>query len=403
MNPRSAVLVLVLLGARAQSGNDPAEDLLLLTRAHLLPVSGAEIPSGSILVGGGKIRAIGEQLDAPPGATVVDLGGRRVIPGLIDAASTLGIAGSSSEDGREVAPEVRVVDSLDPESPALSRARQSGVTAAFIEPGNRGVIGGIASVIKTAGPSRSALILRREAALKGALGPAPAQGNFAPRGAAASFFARRPTTRMGVAWEFRKAFFDARAAGDAPKDPAAMILQKALDGVFPVRISASRQTDLETALEISRELGLAISLEEAQESVRLASTLKSRGIPVLLRPALDAAPDGPVEAGEPRPHAFLQLSRAGVKTALLPLDPEAPENLLASVAFAVRFGARPDEALRSVTLVPAEILGVADRVGSLEVGKDADLVVLSGDPAEITTRVEKVMIGGRWVYGDKSK
>jgi imidazolonepropionase-like amidohydrolase len=394
---RLAALVLMALSPAAQE----AGDSVALTNARILTGSGVEFPKGVVLIVDGRIAGLGETLDLPATATVIDLAGKTVIPGLIDAACTLGVAGPANEDGEEVAPQIRIVDAFDPRSPDLARARQSGVTAAFVEPGNRGVIGGVASVIRTAGASRAAMIVRADAALKGAIGPWPSQGNYPPRGGAATFFARRPTTRMGVAWEFRKAFQDAKAARDSKETgaPATGLLIQALEGKLPVRIAASRITDLETALQIAEELGLSVSLEEAQESWKCAAALAKRNVPVLLRPAAGIVPPSGIEPVDVRLDALTLLTRAGVKTALLPAG--GPEGLLASVALAVRHGASPAEALRAVTLAPAEILGVADRMGSLDKAKDATLVVLSGAPHDLTTRVERVMIDGRWVFGEK--
>jgi len=380
-------LGLALLMALGSVDDEP----IILANAKIVCVTGETIEKGYLVIQGGKIADLGVGTTQTKGRQV-DLSGRVVIPGLINGGSALGVVGNTNEDGEEVAPQVRILDSFDPRSGELSRARQSGVTAAFLEPGNRGVIGGVASVIKTAGASRSAMVVRDDAAIKAAMGLAPALGNFAPRGSAATFFTRRPTTRMGVAWEFRKAFFDARKA----QEPAVMV--QALAGTLPVRISASRVTDIETALQLAEEFHLQISLEEAQEAYKRAPLLASRKIGVFLRPAPAPASSEPEEF---RPDTFTWLVRAGVATALLaPYD--RPEALLASVAFAVRDGATPGEALRAVTATPAELLGVADRIGSLAAGKDADLVVLSGAPHEVTTRVEKVMIDGRWVYGENA-
>src|SRR5689334_12859179 len=137
----TAALLLVL--ALAQESDE-----IVLKNARILTVSGPEA-KGFLVIANGKIKEIVEE--APAGAKIVDLGGKIVIPGLIDAGCTLGIAGPTNEEGEEVAPQVRIVDALDPRSPDLARARQNGVTAAFVAPGNRGVIGGLASVIKTAG------------------------------------------------------------------------------------------------------------------------------------------------------------------------------------------------------------------------------------------------------------
>jgi imidazolonepropionase-like amidohydrolase len=377
------------------------DEQIVLTNARILSVSGEPIAKGAVIVSGGKIVAVVDNT-AFPEAKVLDLSGKVIIPGLIDAGCTLGIAGPANEDGEEVAPQVRIVDSLDPRSPDLARARQNGVTAAFVEPGNRGVIGGVASVVRTAGTSRAAMVVRESAAIKAAIGPTPAQGNFSPRGSAPTFFARRPTTRMGVAWEFRKAFFDAgRRPGD---DPGKAVLVQALAGRIPVRIAASRQTDLETAMQIAEELGLTICFEEAQEAYKHAELLAKKNIPVLLRPSVNGtAPMFFGEQNEVRLDTFSLLVRAGVRTALLSTGDPRSEGLLPAVSFAVRHGATPAEALRAVTRTPAEILGVADRMGSLEKGKDANLVVLSGEPHDVTSRVERVMIDGRWVFGEKAE
>jgi len=384
-----------LLGLLAVlAAGSPDGDAIALANARILPVSGERIERGYVLVRDGKIVEVGR--GAPPEgvATVLDLSGKTVIPGLIHGGSSLGIAGSANEDGAEVEPRLRVVDSFDPRSGELSRARQCGITATLIEPGNRAVVGGVASVVKTAGSSRPAMIVREEAALKGAMGIAPAQGNSAPRGSPATFFTRRPTTRMGVAWEFRKAFFDAARTQGPP------VMVHALAGDLPVRISASRVTDIETALQVAEELHLRISIEEAQEAYKRADLLAARKVPVLLRPSAPAPSSEPEEF---RPDTFTRLVRAGVRTALLPAGDQKPEALLAALAFAVRDGATPEEALRGVTAAPAEILGVADRLGSLAQGKDADLVVLSGEPQDVTSRVERVMIDGRWVFGENAK
>jgi imidazolonepropionase-like amidohydrolase len=382
-----AALIVLLTLASAQEGD------LVLTKARILPVSGEPIARGYVVVRDGKIADVGTGEAPAGGGRTLDLSGKTVIPGLIHGGSALGVTGSPNEDAEEVEPTLRILDSFDPRSPELSRARQSGITATLIEPGNRAVIGGVATVVKTAGASRAAMVVREEAALKGALGLAPAQGNSAPRGSPASFFTRRPTTRMGVTWEFRKAFFDARGA----KAPA--VLLRAMEGALPVRLSASRVTDLETALQLADELHLRVAVEEAQEAYKRADLLAARKVPVLLRPS---PPSMSSEPEEFRPEAFTTLVRAGVATALLPAGDQKPEALLAAVALAVREGATAAEALRAVTATPAEILGVADRLGSLAPGKDADLVVLSGEPHEATTRVEKVMIDGRWVFGEKT-
>ena len=380
-----AVALLVLF---AQS----VDEEVLLTNVRILSGTGAVVEKGAVQIKQGRIVSVGDlpDTDAYKGR-IIDLGGKTLIPGLVLGASALGVSGNANEDGEEIAPEFRILDSFDRSSGDLSRARQNGITSALIEPGNRGVIGGVGAVVKTGdrGPSQ---VLSEKAVLKAAMGLAPAAGNSAPRGTSASFFNRRPTTRMGVAWEFKKAFADAGGA----KSPSGS-LHRALAGKLPLRVSASRVTDIDTAIQLADEFHLTLTFEEAQEAYKRAELLGGRKIPVFLRPV---APPPSQEPQEYRLDTFTTLLRAGVPVALLPAS-DKPDGLLAAISFAVRHGATPEEALRAVTLTPAEVLGIADRVGSIVPGKDADLVVLSGPPHEITTRVEKVMIDGRWILGDK--
>ena len=350
-----------------------------------------------ILIVGGKIKRIGRDVEIPAGAKPIDASSKTVIPGLIDAGSTLGIEGSANEDSREVTPDLRILDMIDPESRELARARQCGITTVFVAPGNRSVIGGLAAVIKTHGASRAAMTVRDEIALKAAMGGAPTSGNYPPRGSQATLYARRPTTRMGVVWEFKKAFIDARES--SAKEGGNAVLRLAMEGKLPVRVAASRATDIEMILRLADELNLTIVLEEAQEAYKVADQLATKKVPVLLRPEFSAL-DGS-EGSEIRFDAFRRLSEKGVRVALLPAQADNPDSLLGAAALLVKHGTKREEALRAVTLGAAEILGVSDRVGSLEEGKDGDLVILSGDPLDATSRIETVIIGGARVFGER--
>ena len=369
----------------------PADGPLLLKDARVVTVAGAERAKASVLVVDGKIAKIGETLEAPANARVVDLAGKVLLPGLVDAGGRLALEDAPNEEGSEVTPGVSALDALEPGSPSLRRAALSGVTTAYAGPGNRNVIGGLGAVVKTAGPDRYRA-LRARADLKTALGSEPSSGNYSPRGSPATFFARRPTTRMGVVWEFRKAFADARD-GRFPDGEGAS-LTEALAGKLLVRVAASKATDVETATSLAAEFGLSIILEDAQEAWKLAELLGRLKIPVILRPVFDAT------SADARPDALSRLRAAGVDVALAAPGSD-PETLRAAAAFAVRHGASRDEALRAVTSAPARILGVADRVGTIEVGRDADLVAFSGDPLDPRSTVERVWVGGRLVTGGK--
>jgi imidazolonepropionase-like amidohydrolase len=224
------------------------------------------------------------------------------------------------------------------------------------------------------------------------MGSGPSMDNFPPRSSMATFFARRPTTRMGVQWEFRKAFHDALQSGE--KRETDQVFLRAARGELPVRVSASRATDLEIALDLSRDFTFPLVIEEGHEAWKVADAIARRKVPVLLRPTLAAGRPGP-EGSDARLDTFARLREAGVTVGLLSAAGDESGSLLVSAAFAVRHGARREEVLNAITSVPAAILGVSDRVGSIAEGKDADLVVLSGDPLDVTSRVERVLVNGR--------
>ncbi len=380
-------------------------DVIAVKAGRIITVSGEDIKDGVLLIEDGKITKIGAGLEIPAGATVVDATKQVVMPGLVDGASYVAVEGSANEECEEIIPNVRILDSLAPGHASLQRAVQMGVTTAYVGPGNLSVIGGLGSVVKTHGKQLSHMVVREDVALKAAMGSSPSWGNFPPRGGPPSnFFARRPTTRMGVVWEFRKAFFDAKAYREeapAKKDAGKEVLLKAIDRKLPLRVTASRSGDIETAVRLADEFGLTITIDEAQEAYAHAPMLAKKGIAVLLRPDFQTARIYGAEGTEIRFTSLATLLAAGVKTALLAQGMDEGESHLAMAAFAVKYGATRAQALRAITLTPAEILGVAERVGSIDAGKDADLIFLSGDPLDVTTRIERVMIGGKVAAGRK--
>ena len=398
----SLAMLAVLALARA-----PLAEVTAYKAARIITGAGTQIADGVLLVENGKITAVGAGLKIPDGAKVVDLGSATVIPGLVDANLVLWLDGPENEEAREVTPDFRVTDGLNPKARDLQRAVQTGVTTAFVAPGNRNVIGGLAAVLKTSGPALKDMIVRDEAALKATVGSGPSSGNYPPRGMPPmDFYARRPTTRMGVTWEFRRAFIDAaKYASERPAkpDPAREVLARALDRKLPVRIAASRAFDIESALRLADEFKLAVTFEEAEESYRYVDELAKRKTPVALRPTFQSGRVWASDGSELRYGTFAALAKAGVPTALLTGGSGEDESLLAMAAFAVRYGATHEQALRAITLTPAEMLGVADRVGTLEKGKDADFAVLTGDPLDLTSRVERVVVNGRTAYERKSQ
>jgi len=200
---------------------------------------------------------------------------------------------------------------------------------------------------------------------------------------------------MGVVWEFRKAFLAAKNQ----KEEGSEILGKAIGGKLPVRVSASTASDIETALRLAEEFGFILQLEEAEEAHRYVEELVARKVRVALRAWVRTSDLYLPEGGEVRLDTFTRLTKAGVPVALLPWGLDGRESLLSMASFAVRYGALREDALKAVTITPAEMVGVSDRLGSLEEGKDADFVVLTGDPLDVKSRIEWVFIDGRRVFG----
>lgn len=388
---RLALLLLLVATPRAAF---PDDDVVAYKAGKILTISGEEISPGTILVRSGKILEIGKEVVLPEGARVVDLSAYTLMPGLVHAGLR-----ADNEETSEITPDFRVTRAVDPDSPLFQRLRKLGVTTVLVEPGNRNVIGGLGSVFKTDGAD---FVVREDVFLKAAMGNGPSAGNFAPRYSVPSFYSRRPTTRMGVVWEFRKAFIDARKARDEESgglSEGTKILVRAMEKKLPVRVYASRAFDIETALRLAGEFGLDIQLEGAHEAYIHSGAIAKRKIPVVLRPEFQTGQIHLRNGGVNRLDTFARLCDAGIRVALLPGGTDPRASLLDMALFAVRCGGDRGKALRAITLTPAELIGVADRVGSLAPGKDADFLVLNGDPLDPKTGVKAVYIGGIRVAG----
>jgi imidazolonepropionase-like amidohydrolase len=177
------------------------------------------------------------------------------------------------------------------------------------------------------------------------------------------------------------------------------ILLRAMEKKIPVRIFARKSYDIETALRLSDEFGFTLQLEGGEEAFRYCKEIAERKVAVALMPSYATSSLSFSGEGEVRFDTFSLLTKAGVLVALLPGLSGDRESMLAMAAFAIKYGATKEEALRAVTLVPAEMLGIADRVGSLEEGKDADFIILNGDPLDVKSRIEWVFIDGARVFG----
>jgi imidazolonepropionase-like amidohydrolase len=411
-------LVLALSGF-ARDGTARVDETLddgvtAVVGARVLTGTGTEIENGIILIVGGKIEAVGKagEVPVPDGARMVDATGRVVTPGLIDSHSHLGLgpSGGVTEDNEmsdPVTPELRIIDSIHPEGLGpdehqFRRALAEGVTTVVVRPGSGNVIGGQSAVLKLRGGTVDDMVILFPADMKMALGR---KGYYASKGV-------MPTTKMGAAYLVRKALVEASEYGEAveryekakAKDPKAAppsrdlgkeALLKVVRREVPVHIHVQSSDDIMTAVRLAEEFGfLRLSLGHATEAYKVAGELAQRGVIVVVGPQMTVYDDD-----ERLVNLAGYLSDKGVHVDIMTDADVVQQSFLRyQAAVAVKYGLDRGQALRAITLNPAATMGLESRIGSLEPGKDADLVVFDGDPFDVATKTLAVYIDGRVVY-----
>ncbi|MDR3591891.1 MAG: amidohydrolase [Negativicutes bacterium] len=375
--------------------------MLAISGATVYTIAGRIITAGTVLIDNGKIVAVGDRVPVPHDASVIDASGKILTPGLIDCHTHLGIAeeavGEAHMDKNEVTdpvcPHLRALDAINPEDEGLADAVAGGVTTVIVTPGSENVVGGQSVAIKTFGQIVDTMVLRHPAGVKMAFGENPIKMH-SPKD-------RPPATRMAVAGLIRENLVAAqdyvRRGPGGDRDLRLEALAKVLAGEIPLRGHAHAADDIMTAIRIAEEFNLRLTLEHATAGHKVADAIAARGIPAAIGPSITARVKVELKDRTYRTPAILHA--AGVKIALITDHPFLPINSLRlEAALAVREGLPPETAWRAITLNAAEIIGVADRVGSIEPGKDADLVIFNGDPFAIATRVEKVFVNGAPVF-----
>lgn len=367
--------------------------------------SGEEMPlnTGWMTVAEGKIREVGYGSSVPQYCgKVVDLKGKVVTPGLIDPHSHIGLyeEGNAKEgdDINEISnpatPHLRVIDGISPRDIGFKSARERGVTCVCCLPGSANVIGGLGSVLKTADNQVDEMVLSPNCCLKVAFGENPKRVYGEKR--------ENPVTRMAIAGVLREKLVQAAEwksenMSSPKRDLQQQVFVDVLEGRLPMRVHAHRADDVMTAIRIAEEFGINIVLEHCMEGHFIAEEIAKRDIPVVYGPMFLGRVKQELREMDERTPAVLM--EAGVKVALTTDHPEiSVGHLLLCAAVAAREGMGEMEALKAVTINPAEILGVASRVGSLAPGKDADFVVWTGSPFELMSKVDVVFIDGEPVY-----
>lgn len=316
-----------------------------------------------------------------------------------------------NEQSSEVVPHIRVLDALDPRASDFQRLVRGGVTTVYASPDASAVIGARGAILHTAGPMADRVIVAA-AAVKAVIGADPSSlgsTNRPPsRYSSMTMYARRPNSRMGLVWVFRKAFYDAARrrdglpvyGADTASPQAHAVLLDVLEGHTPLRIQARLQQDISAAIRLTEEFGLSFTLEEATEAYRCLEEIKASGAAVIFGPIYEQ-PGGirlrGREGRNSRYYTFGALLAAGIPTALSAQEFREEDGLARQAMYAQRFGVEFDAALLAVTQTPAKLLGIDDRLGTLDEGKQADLIVWSGHPFAATSSPVVVLIGGQVV------
>ncbi|MFB3814286.1 MAG: amidohydrolase family protein [Terriglobales bacterium] len=422
------------LAQSAKSKTPVAPAPIAIKGGKLLTITHGVIENGVVVIENGKIAAVGPASSTaiPKNARMIDATGMTVYPGLIDSETRLGLTEISAdqmtndlvETSDQIMPHMHVYDAFHAESALIPVTRTNGITNAIVAPSSRDTLPGQDSFVQLAGRSADEMLLVRDIALPlnftGEQRRKMDWSGSSPRGGS------YPTTRMGMAAQLRQAFLDAqeyqrkltefekkKAEYDAKKnnpddqdkkdgpptppkrDLKLEALLPYLDGKKPVVLAAVEPGDLQVATKLAREFNLKIVLSQVTGSQAILDEIAAMKVPVIVGPIWELPKDNQrYDAVYKLP---AELHKRGVKLIFASYDAHNARNLPYAAGYAVAWGLPYEEALKALTINPAEVWGVADQLGSLDVGKTANVVIANGDPLDVTTDVKYVFIAGREV------
>ncbi len=370
--------------------------MLAITGGKVLTMAGRPLEKGTVLVDGGKITGVGAGILAPGGAEIFDATGMIVMPGMIDCHTHVGIVeeiyreegDDSNEMTDPVTPHLRAIDAVNPHDLGFRDAVAGGVTTIVTGPGSANIIGGEMVALKTRGTVVDDMIVRQPVGLKAALGENPKHSYGKEK--------KSPATRMASAAMIREALIQGQAylKKETPdRDLKMEALGRVLRKEIPLRVHAHRADDIMTAVRIADEFGIGLVIEHCTEGHLVAQKLAEKKIPAVIGPVITNR--AKVEMQGLTLTTARVLADSGLLFAFMTDHPVVPiQYLAASAALAVKGGLPADKALECITINAAKILGLEKQLGSIEPGKDADIVILDRHPLDIACRVMQVYING---------
>jgi len=387
-----------------------ADGVTAITGARIVTVSGPVIEKGTVVIAGGKIAAVGADAIVPPGATVIDGAGQTVYPGLVDGLTTLGLTEIGSVAGSvdvaetgDVNPHAKAWIAVNAHSELLPVARANGLTAALAAPSG-GLVSGQSALIRMAGTTPDALTLKQPVAMhvvypSGRPQPDPSRPDepdlktFEERQKEKKKNQQKDLRRLANLLEEAKAYGELlRSGGPAKPDLPMESLAPVARGEVPMVIRADAEDDIRGAVAFAAEHGVKLIIAGGLEAWRCADVLKERDVPVLMN--VERLPARESDRYDAAYANAAKLRAAGVRFAIVSDDASQSRNLPYEAAMARAYGLPADAAIRAITLSPAEIFGMADRIGSLAPGKDADLFMATGDIMDARVSVTHVFIDG---------
>lgn len=383
--------------------------MFAIVNGTVLTMAGNPISGGTVLVDGEKIQQVGKDIAIPSGIRVIDATGKIVMPGLVDAHTHVGICeeiyqvegDDTNETTDPVTPHLRAIDGINPADLGFQDALAGGVTTVVTGPGSANIVAGEMVAMKTAGTVMEDMIVRFPAGLKCALGENPKRVYGSNN--------KMPVTRMASAALFRETLVAAQNYLAKQKEALAKgeifernlkleAVGRAIRGEVPLRVHAHRADDIMTAVRIAKEFSVELVVEHCTEGHLIAPYLAEAGVKAVVGPIITSR--AKVEMMNRSLETAMALHKAGVPFAIMTDHPVVPIHYLSlSAALAVKGGLPEEEGLKAITIYAAELLGLGHRLGSLEPGKDADLIILDRPLFDAKHQVEYVFVNGTQVVG----